>query len=150
MVTGFDLVQEQLRVAANETLSATQDQLAIEGHAIECRVNAEDPFAGFKPSPGLVQGFEPPAEGEQDGVRVRLDSHVRPGYRIPVFYDSMIGKLIVAGPDRAAAIAGMVKALQAFRVEGVKTTIPVHLQIMQADEFTSGDYDTGFIARLLG
>ena len=148
MVTGKDLVIEQLRVAANGELSFTQDDIKLTGHAIECRVNAEDPYDGFRPSPGEVVGFDPP--GDVEGVRVRLDSHVRPGYRIPVFYDSMIGKLIVAGDDRDAARQGMIKALESFGVEGIKTTIPVHLQILADQEFASGVYDTGFIARLLG
>ena len=147
-VTGRDLVVEQLRVAANETLSFTQEEIALNGHSIECRINAEDPFDDFKPSPGEVQIFEPPVEIA--GVKVRVDTHVRPGYRIPVFYDSLIAKLIVWGPDRDAARAGMIKALEAFKVEGVKTTIPVHLKIMQNRDFAAGNYDTGFIARLLG
>ena len=148
MVTGHDLVQEQLRVAANGELSFTQDDVKLTGHAIECRVNAEDPYDDFKPSPGEVTEFSPPGEGQ--GVQVRLDSHVRPGYRIPVFYDSMIGKLIVAGESRDAARLGMIKALEAFDIGGIKTTIPVHLQILADEAFASGTYDTGFIARLLG
>ena len=122
--------------------------MKLTGHAIEVRVNAEDPYDGFKPSPGEVVGFTPP--GDVEGVTVRLDSHVRPGYRIPVFYDSMIGKLIVHGDDRDAARLGMIKALESFGIEGIKTTIPVHLQILADEAFASGDYDTGFIARLLG
>ena len=148
MVTGKDLVIEQLRVAANGKLSFTQEEVKLTGHAIECRVNAEDPYAGFKPSPGEVVGFIPPVDVA--GVRVRLDSHVRPGYRIPVFYDSMIGKLIVAADHRDTARKGMIKALESFKIEGIKTTIPVHLQILADQEFASGEYDTGFIARLLG
>ncbi len=150
MVTGFDLVQEQIRVAANHALSVTQDQISLEGHAIECRINAEDPYDGFRPSPGLVEVFEPPADVEGAGVRVRVDSHVRSGYRIPVYYDSMICKLIVAGPDRETARLGMLDALSKFRVEGIKTTIPVHQQILVEEGFVSGDYDTGLIGRMLG
>ena len=148
MVTGVDLVAEQLRVAANHKLSITQDDVKLSGHAIECRVNAEDPYDNFRPSPGLVELFEPPVE--VDGVRVRVDSHVQSGYRIPVYYDSMICKLIVAGDDREAARAGMIAALQQFTLEGIKSTIPVHLQIMDNQEFASGTYDTGLIARMLG
>jgi acetyl-CoA carboxylase biotin carboxylase subunit len=148
MVTGRDLVAEQLRIAANEMLSFTQDQVVMNGHAIECRINAEDPFEDFKPSPGLVTAFEPPHA--VDGVKVRVDSHVRAGYRIPVYYDSLIAKLIVWGSTRDAARKGMIRALEAFRVEGVKTTIPVHLQIMRSKDFAAGEYDTGFIGRLLG
>jgi len=148
MVTGLDLVQEQIRVAANCTLSWRQDEIALNGHAIECRVNAEDPYAGFKPSPGTVSVFEPPEAAE--GVTVRVDTHVRPGYRIPPFYDSMICKLIVHGADREAARRGMLDALSRFRVEGIKTTIGVHEQILAEEAFASGEYDTGFIGRLLG
>ncbi len=150
LVTGVDLVKEQLRVAANEPLSLRQDAIELRGHALECRINAEDPHDGFRPSPGLVELFAPPPLGEQDGVRVRLDSHVRSGYRIPVYYDSMIGKLIVGARDRAAAIAGMLAALERFRVEGIKTTIPAHRELLQSAEFAAGRYDTGIVARVLG
>ncbi len=148
MIAGRDLVIEQIRVAANTMLSLSQDDVTLEGHAIECRINAEDPFEDFKPSPGLVSEFVPPTE--IPGVRVRVDSHVRPGYRIPVYYDSLIAKLIVWGATRDAARQGMIKALESFRVGGVKTTIPVHLQIMRSRDFAAGNYDTGFIGRLLG
>jgi len=148
MVTGHDLVAEQIRVAANEPLPYGQEDLVLEGHAIECRVNAEDPFDGFRPCPGVVSEFAPPAE--IPGVQVRVDSHVRPGYRIPIYYDSLIAKLIVRGPDREAAREGMIRALEAFHVGGVKTTIPVHLKIMRSRDFAAGEYDTGFIERLLG
>ena len=146
LVTGRDLVTEQVRVAANELLSFGQDEVEMQGHSIECRINAEDPADDFKPSPGEVTVFEPPTEIA--GVKVRVDSHVQPGYRIPVYYDSLIAKLIVWGPSRDAAREGMVKALKAFRVEGVKTTIPIHLDIMQHPEFAAGNYDTGFIGRM--
>ena len=118
----------------------------MNGHSIECRINAEDPFADFKPSPGEVTEFAPPVE--VSGVKVRVDSHVRPGYRIPVYYDSLIAKLIVWGPTRDAAREGMIKALESFHVAGVKTTIPVHLRIMKHPEFAAGNYDTGFIGRM--
>lgn len=147
-VTGRDLVVEQIRIAANEELSFSQEEVRMDGHSIECRINAEDPFADFRPCPGQVTAFEPPPEIA--GVRVRVDSHVRPGYRIPVYYDSLIAKLIVWGPDRDAARKGMIRALESFKIEGVKTTIPVHLQIMRSADFASGNYDTGFIGRLLG
>jgi acetyl-CoA carboxylase biotin carboxylase subunit len=147
-VTGRDLVIEQLRIAANETLSFGQDDVEMKGHSIECRINAEDPFEDFRPSPGRVAEFVPPTE--IPGVKVRVDSHVRPGYRIPVYYDSLIAKLIVWGPTRDAAREGMIKALDAFHVGGVKTTIPVHLKIMKDPDFAAGKYDTGFIGRLLG
>ena len=108
----------------------------------------KEPKFDFKPCPGEVTEFVPPEEIR--GVKVRVDSHVRPGYRIPVYYDSLIAKLIVLGPTRDAAREGMVKALESFRVKGVKTTIPVHLKIMKDPDFAAGNYDTGFIARLLG
>ncbi len=148
MVSGRDLVAEQIRVAAGEQLSFTQEDVELEGHAIECRINAEDPYEDFRPSPGLVSGFVPP-ESLPAG-KVRVDSHVRPGYRIPVYYDSLIAKLIVWGADRDQARRSMITALEGFTVEGVKTTIGVHVQIMKSEGFASGDYDTGFIERLLG
>ncbi|MHC4128559.1 MAG: acetyl-CoA carboxylase biotin carboxylase subunit [Planctomycetota bacterium] len=147
-VTGRDLVLEQIHVAANEPLSFGQDDIRLEGHSIECRINAEDPFDDFRPSPGEVTEFVPPAE--ISGVKVRVDSHVQAGYRVPVYYDSLIAKLIIWGPTRDKARQGMIEALEAFRVEGVKTTIPVHLKIMQDPDFAAGNYDTGFLARLLG
>jgi acetyl-CoA carboxylase, biotin carboxylase subunit len=147
MVTGLDLVQEQIRIAANETLSWKQEQIELHGSAIECRINAEDPYAGFRPSPGLVEVFDPPRE--VPGATVRVDTHVRAGYRIPVYYDSLICKLIVAAADRPAAIRGMLAALGQFRVEGIKTTIGVHKQILQHEDFVSGRYDTGLIGRML-
>ncbi len=146
-VTGRDLVTEQIRVAANEILSFGQDDVKMEGHSIECRINAEDPFEDFRPSPGEVTEFVPPSE--IPGIKVRVDSHVRPGYRIPIHYDSLIAKMIVWGPTRDAAREGMVKALESFHIGGVKTTIPVHLKIMKDPDFAAGNYDTGFIARLL-
>jgi len=148
MVSGRDLVQEQIRVAANESLSMSQDDIKLSGHAIECRINAEDPYDGFRPSPGLVTRFSPPAE--VPGVRVRVETHMRAGYRIPVFYDSMVCKLIVGAEDRDAARVGMLAALDQFELEGVKSTLPVHKQILSDPAFAAGDYDTGFIARLLG
>ena len=146
-VTGTDLVVEQIRVAANHKTSLVQEEIGITGHSIECRINAEDPQADFAPSPGLLTEFVPP--GDVDGAKVRLDSYVRAGYRIPIHYDSLIGKLIVWGADRDAARRGMIRALDAFRIEGVKTTLDLHRTIMNDDRFAAGDYDTGFIDRLL-
>jgi acetyl-CoA carboxylase biotin carboxylase subunit len=147
LVTGVDLVKEQIRVAANHALSFSQEQLRLTGHAIECRINAEDPLDHFRPSPGLVERFEPPKTVE--GVTVRLDSHVAAGYRIPPYYDSLIGKLIVHGADRERARRGMIEALDRFHIEGIKTTIPVHLRILQDERFSSGNYDTALIGQLL-
>jgi acetyl-CoA carboxylase biotin carboxylase subunit len=147
MVTNRDIVDEQIRIAANQRLSFSQGDVEIEGHSIECRINAEDPFDDFMPSPGLIEEFEPPARIAS--ARVRVDSHVQPGYRVPIFYDSMIAKLIVHGEDRTAARIGMIESLKQFKVSGVDTTIPVHLRIMEDDDFAAGNYDTGFIERLL-
>jgi acetyl-CoA carboxylase biotin carboxylase subunit len=144
MVTGFDIVMEQLRIAANCPLSITQDDVTLTGHAIECRINAEDPANHFRPDPGTVTAFEPP---ESDDVRV--DTHIRPGYTIPPFYDSLICKLIVRGDDRDKAIANTIEALKNFKIEGVKTTVPIHLDILASDEFRQGTYSTGFVGDFL-
>jgi acetyl-CoA carboxylase biotin carboxylase subunit len=144
MVTGFDIVKEQLRIAANCELSADQKSIRLNGNAIEVRINAEDPQQGFKPDPGLIEVFEPP---EFDSVRV--DTHIKAGYTIPAFYDSLICKLIGHGQDREAAIETVRRALQGFKIEGVRTTIPIHLRILSADEFRSGSYSTRFIPELL-
>src|SRR3546814_3519989 len=118
MVTGADLVAEQIRVASGEPLAIQDDDLRMEGHAIECRINAERPERDFQPSPGRLKEWRPP-----EGEGVRLDSHCYGGYVIPPFYDSMIGKLIVRGADRAEAIDRMIAALDRFAVDGVHTTI---------------------------
>jgi acetyl-CoA carboxylase biotin carboxylase subunit len=144
MVTGFDIVKEQLRIAANCELSVTQDRIGIAGNAIEVRINAEDPMHGFKPDPGRIEVFEPPTLDS-----VRIDTHIRPGYTIPPFYDSLICKLIGHGRDRHQAIATVEAALRAFRIEGVKTTIPIHLDILAAKPFVEGNYTTRFIPELL-
>jgi acetyl-CoA carboxylase biotin carboxylase subunit len=144
MVTGFDIVKEQLRIAANCPLSIRQEDVEQTGHAIECRINAEDPAREFKPDPGTLSAFEPP---ELDSVRV--DSHIRTGYTIPPFYDSLICKLIVRGEDRKKAITNTIAALRAFKIEGVKTTIPIHLDILASEEFRQGTYSTRFVGDLL-
>ncbi len=144
MVTGVDIVREQIRIAANCPLSVTQEEVRWSGHAIEMRVNAEDPERDFRPDPGTVTVFERPSG---DGVRV--DSHVEAPYRIPPFYDSMVAKLIVHGPDRPTAIARASSALDAFRVEGVKTTIPLHRRVLGEPDFRAGRYDNEWLERLL-
>jgi acetyl-CoA carboxylase, biotin carboxylase subunit len=153
MVSGRDLVAEQIRIAANEPLSFGQADVHLNGHAIECRINAEDPYDDFRPNPGTIERFDLPtvdaSDAATDGVRVRVDTHVRAGYRIPPHYDSMIAKLIVHAPSRERAIAGMLRALASFRVDGIKTTIPIHQRILEAPEFVAGAYDTGFVGRLL-
>src|SRR5215204_1850168 len=142
-VTGIDLIKQQIRIAAGEKLPFTQDQIQQTGHAIECRINAEDPARNFAPSPGLIAELRLPG-----GPGVRIDSHAYAGYRIPPNYDSMIGKLIVHRPTRAEAIATMKRALGEFHVAPIKTTIPLHLQIMDNENFLSGEVDTGFIERV--
>ncbi|HZN65924.1 MAG TPA: acetyl-CoA carboxylase biotin carboxylase subunit [Tepidisphaeraceae bacterium] len=143
-VTGIDLIKQQIRIASGEKLPFKQDEIPQNGHAIECRINAEDPERNFAPSPGLIQELRVPG-----GPGVRLDSHVYAGYRIPPNYDSMIGKLIVHLPTRAEAIAAMKRALAEFHVAPIKTTIPMHLQIMDNPNFLSGEVDTGFIERVM-
>ncbi|MCH2141150.1 MAG: acetyl-CoA carboxylase biotin carboxylase subunit [Phycisphaerales bacterium] len=144
LITGVDIVKESIRVAAGERLSISQDDVALRGHAIECRVNAEDPDRGFMPQPGLVEEFNIPG-----GFGVRVDTHVRPGYRIPPNYDSMIGKLIVHGRDRDEAIARMRSAIAEFKVGPIKTTLPLHARLLQAEPFVAHDFDIHWVERLL-
>jgi len=145
-ITGIDLIKEQIRIAAGLPLSVKQRDVPRMGHAIECRINAEDPQRNFAPSPGVIEELRIPG-----GPGVRIDSHVYAGYRIPPNYDSMIGKLIVHRPTRAQAIATMRRALVEFHVSPVKTTIPLLMQIMHNQNFARGEVDTGFVEReLLG
>jgi acetyl-CoA carboxylase biotin carboxylase subunit len=144
-VTGLDLVKEQILVAAGEPLSVTQDDVRWEGHAIECRINAEDHEHGFRPSPGTITYFYRPG-----GPGLRMDSHVYAGYTVPPYYDSMIGKLIARGKDRPEALRRMEIALEELIIEGIKTTIPFHLLALHADAFRRGDLDTHFVEALLG
>ncbi|HEV3204226.1 MAG TPA: acetyl-CoA carboxylase biotin carboxylase subunit [Gemmataceae bacterium] len=142
LVTGIDLVREQIRIAAGERLRFTQDQIEHRGVAIECRINAEDPAADFRPCPGLISKWQAPG-----GPGVRLDTHVISGYRVPSNYDSLLAKLLVHQPTRAEAIACMKRALAEFVVEGVKTTIPRHREIFNHSSFIEGRVDTTFIER---
>ncbi len=135
--TGKDLVIAQLEIAAGRPLPWEQESIPLTGHVIECRINAEDPRDGFKPAPGTISRWEPPTG---DGVRV--DTHVIAGYVVPPFYDSLIAKVIVRGTDRTHAISRMTAALSAFVVEGVPTTIPMHLAIIDSEAFRSSNYDT--------
>jgi acetyl-CoA carboxylase biotin carboxylase subunit len=144
MVTGIDLIKEQIRIAAGLPLSFKQKDVPQLGHAIEVRINAEDPARNFAPSPGLIQEFRGPG-----GPGVRWDSHAYAGYRIPPNYDSMIGKLIIHRRTRAEAIAAMKRALSEFHISPIKTTIPLHLQIMDNPNFISGDVDTAFVERVI-
>jgi acetyl-CoA carboxylase biotin carboxylase subunit len=143
-VTGIDLIKAQIRVAAGEKLPFSQADIKQNGHAIECRINAEDPARNFAPSPGVIEQLRLPG-----GPGVRLDTHVYQGYRIPPNYDSMVGKLIVHGATRADAIATMRRALSEFYVAPIKTTIPLLLQILDNPNFQSGEVDTGFIERVM-
>lgn len=140
MVTGTDLVVEQFKIAANQPLSVDQQHIKIDGHAIEFRINAEDPSQGLRPDPGVIREFNMP-EASVEGVRVRWDSAVRQGYRIPPHYDSMIGKLIVHGPDRQTVLEAAGQALRSMRIEGVSTTIPLHLRLLEEDSFRDGNFD---------
>jgi acetyl-CoA carboxylase biotin carboxylase subunit len=140
MVTGIDIVKTGIRIAAGEGLSLRQSDVAISGHAIEFRINAEDPANAFTPSPGTVTVWSPPG-----GPWVRLDSHVYQGYVVPPFYDSLLGKLVVWGRDRDEAIARGRWALQQFRVEGVATTIPFHRRVLDHPLFVAGTVSTHFI-----
>jgi acetyl-CoA carboxylase biotin carboxylase subunit len=135
--TGKDLVVAQIEVAAGRPLAWQQSDIALTGHVLECRINAEDPADGFRPAPGTITAWEPPSG---DGVRV--DTHVTTGYVVPPFYDSLLAKVIVTAPDRDAAIARMIAALKAFRVGGVPTTIPMHVAILGSAAFRDNRYDT--------
>ncbi|EKD07217.1 acetyl-CoA carboxylase biotin carboxylase subunit [Limnospira platensis] len=140
MITGLDLIAQQIRIAQGQKLHLTQDQIQLRGHAIECRINAEDPDRNFRPHPGRISGYLPPG-----GNGVRIDSHVYTDYEIPPYYDSLIGKLIVWGPDRAAAIVRMKRALREFAITGVPTTISFHQKIMETPEFLEGKVYTNFV-----
>ena len=133
-ITGLDLVREQIRIADGKALTLRQEDVVFRGHAIECRINAEDPRT-FMPSPGLVKGYHAPG-----GMNVRVDSGLYAGYRIPPYYDSMIAKLIVYGTTRDGALRRLRRALEEFVVEGVKTTIPLHQALLDDPEFQRGDY----------
>jgi len=142
MVTGFDLVKEQIRVAAGEPLSFPAPLTGLRGHAIECRINAEDPYRNFQPSPGLITAYHPPG-----GPGVRVDTHVYAGYRVPPHYDSLLAKVIVHGRDRAEALARMGQALDSFILEGVTTTIPFLSRVIKSPKFVAGEVDTRFLER---
>ncbi len=145
MITGVDIVQQQIRIAAGEELPFTQKQIKRNGHAIEVRVNAEDPANNFAPSPGRIEQFDAPG-----GLGVRLDTHCTAGYTIPPHYDSMIAKLIVHKPDRDQAIATLSRALGEFHIAPTKTTIPLHANLMRNGNFLNSHIDIHFVERLLG
>ena len=140
MVTGVDLIAEQLRIAGGEPISVRQEDIQLTGHAIECRINAEDARHNFRPAPGRITGWLPPG-----GPGVRVDSHVYTGYDIPPFYDSLIGKLIVWGKDRDHAMTRMKRALNECAVTGIPTTVEFHLDMLDRPEFINGDVHTKFV-----
>jgi acetyl-CoA carboxylase biotin carboxylase subunit len=137
-VVNFDLIKEQIKIAAGHKISGRNYYPTM--HAIECRINAEDPYNDFRPSPGKITVLHTPG-----GHGVRVDSHVYAGYVIPPYYDSMIGKLITVAQTREEAIATMYRALSEYVIEGVKTTIPFHLQLMQNEDFKRGNFTTKFL-----
>src|SRR5579883_1507151 len=143
MITGIDLVAEQIRIAQGERLNVTQDQVILRGHAIECRLNAEDPDHDFRPSAGRISGYLPPG-----GPGVRMDSHVYTDYQIPPYYDSLIGKLIVWGENRSTAINRMKRALRECAITGLPTTIGFHQKIMENPQFLQGNVYTNFVQEL--
>jgi acetyl-CoA carboxylase biotin carboxylase subunit len=142
MVTSFDLVKEQIRVAAGEHLSFKGSGEHLRGHAIECRINAEDPYRNFQPSPGLITAYHPPG-----GPGVRVDTHVYAGYTVPPHYDSLLAKVIVHGNDRQEALQRMGQALDSFILEGVTTTIPFLARVIRHPAFVAGEVDTRFLER---
>ena len=143
MISGMDLVREQIRIAQGDGLSCTQDEVELEGHAIECRINAEDPQT-FAPSPGTVKNYVAPG-----GMHVRVDSGLYTGYKVPPYYDSMIGKLIVYGKTRDLCIMRLKRALEEYVVQGMKTTIPLHQRIIRDEAFLSGDYTIKWLEKWL-
>ena len=142
MVTSFDLVKEQIKVAAGEPLGFRGDGTRLRGHSIECRINAEDPYRNFQPSPGLITAYHPPG-----GPGVRLDTHVYAGYHVPPYYDSLLAKVIVHGNDRSEALGRMRQALDSFILEGVTTTIPFLARVIRHPDFVAGNVDTKFLER---
>ncbi|MEN9735113.1 MAG: hypothetical protein RLZ45_3108 [Verrucomicrobiota bacterium] len=143
-VTGIDIVKEQIAIALGEKLRISQGDVRFQGHAMECRINAEDPFGDFRPCPGRIEMYYAPGGGG-----VRIDSHAYAGYTIPPYYDSMIGKLITVGRDRAEAMNRMSRALSEYMITGVKTTIPFEQAILQDPDFRRGNYTTNFVERIL-
>ena len=144
MITGIDLVQEQFRVADGQPLRFTQSDIVIRGHAIECRINSEVPNEGFRPSPGVITFWQPP-----EGPNIRLDTHCYAGYKVPVFYDSLLGKLIVYAPDRAEAVERMSRALDRFSIEGVGTTLQFRHFAVSHPDFVAGRVNTRLVEKLI-
>ncbi|KAJ7299811.1 hypothetical protein O6H91_Y147900 [Diphasiastrum complanatum] len=142
MISSVDLIEEQIRVALGERLRFTQDDIILRGHSIECRINAEDAFQGFRPGPGRITGYLPPG-----GPFVRMDSHIYSDYVVPPSYDSLLGKLIVWAPTRERAIARMHRALNDTIITGIPTTIDYHKLILDVEDFKNGKVDTAFIPK---
>jgi acetyl-CoA carboxylase biotin carboxylase subunit len=152
MRTGIDLVAEQLRIAANEPLRLRQEQVRFTGHAVEFRINAEDPANGFRPDPGRIRRLELPPSEWGGNVAVRWDGSLCEGYRVPAHYDSLLGKLIVHGPQRERVLEAARSVLGQLRIEGVKTTVPLHQRLLEDEPFRKGSYDVSYLSRsgLLG
>jgi acetyl-CoA carboxylase biotin carboxylase subunit len=146
MLTGVDIVKEQFAIAANRPLRLAQIGVHSQGHAIECRINAEDPAHDFRPSPGVIRAFE--IALDRGPGRVRVDTHVEAGYEVPPYYDSLVAKVIAHAPSRAQAIETMLNTLRATRIEGIATTIPLSIAVLESAEFRSGEYDTRTIPGL--
>lgn len=144
MVTGIDIVRQQLLIASGEKLTYRQEDVKIHGHAIECRINAEDPET-FMPSPGVIEHYHPPG-----GFGVRVDTHIYGGYRVPPYYDSMIGKLVVLGDTRELAMARMSMALSEIVIEGIRTNIPLQQKIIDESAFIQGRTDIHYLENKLG
>jgi acetyl-CoA carboxylase, biotin carboxylase subunit len=144
MITGIDLIGEQIRIAQGDRLALRQEDVILRGHAIECRINAEDPDHNFRPNPGRISGYLAPG-----GMGVRMDSHVYTDYVIPPYYDSLIGKLIVWGPNRATAIRRMKRALRECAITGLPTTIPFHQKVLERPEFLKGEVYTNFVNQMM-
>jgi pyruvate carboxylase subunit A len=140
MVTRVDIVKEQIRIASGLPLSIKQEEVRMNGSAIECRINAEDPFKDFRPHPGLITSFHVPG-----GFGIRVDTHAYAGYQVPPYYDSLLAKIISHGFNREEALNQMVRALEEFIIEGIKTTIPFHLQLLGNSKFIAGDFNTRFL-----
>jgi acetyl-CoA carboxylase, biotin carboxylase subunit len=144
MITGVDLVKEQIRIADGQSLRLRQEDIRFSGHAIECRINAEDPDRNFMPAPGLVTEYRPAG-----GPGIRIDSHLERGYVVPPFYDSLVAKLIAWGSDRGEAIERMLRALDETRIEGIRTTVELQRMILESERFRSGDLNTRLVGELL-
>ena len=138
--SGLDLVEKQILIAAGHPLGLRQEDIPLSGHAIECRINAEDPFEGFRPAPGQITRWDAPS-----GEGIRVDTHVATGYQVSPHYDSLLCKVITAAPDRAAACERMIGALEALKCDGVPTTVPMHVAILRSEAFASNQYDSGSI-----